>query len=211
LEDLKGMFEKHLQIIKNLKYDILDVKITQWHEDYGQTFKEEVKQIEIIYTTIVQQTFKHVSTIEDAVEMLENFYCMAKRPAVIEFVQKKATELVYKLFMDEIKQIDDMFEMVQSNKIQPPMPFSHPNQAGVAIWSYSLLMRANKAKDAIDGLYFIQEHPSAKEAIDKYHKLKTQIDDRISKTMWDGWQKKNDQHATNEKIDTALQNSLLVR
>jgi dynein heavy chain len=112
LEDLKGMFEKHLQIIKNLKYDILDVKITQWHEDYGQTFKEEVKQIEIIYTTIVQQTFKHVSTIEDAVEMLENFYCMAKRPAVIEFVQKKATELVYKLFMDEIKQIDDMFEMV---------------------------------------------------------------------------------------------------
>ena len=167
------MFEKHLQIIKNLKYDILDVKITQWHEDYGQTFKEEVKQIEIIYTTIVQQTFKHVSTIEDAVEMLENFYCMAKRPAVIEFVQKKATELVYKLFMEEIKQIDDMFEMVQSNKIQPPMPFSHPNQAGVAIWSYSLLMRANRAKDAIDGLYFIQEHPSAKEAIDKYHKLRT--------------------------------------
>jgi dynein heavy chain len=91
------------------------------------------------------------------------------------------------------------------------MPFSHPNQAGVAIWSYSLLMRANRAKDAIDGLYFIQEHPSAKEAIDKYHKLKTQIDDRISKTMWDSWNKKNDMIATNERIDTALQNSLLVR
>jgi hypothetical protein len=31
-------------------------------------------------------TFKYVSTIEDAVEMLENFHVLAKRPTVIEFV-----------------------------------------------------------------------------------------------------------------------------
>ena len=86
LEDLKKMFEKHLEIIKKLNYDILDVKITQWHEDYGQTFKEEVKQIEIIYTTIIALTFKHVSTLEDAVEMLENFYQLARRPAVMDYV-----------------------------------------------------------------------------------------------------------------------------
>lgn len=35
--------------------------------------------------------------------MLENFFMLAKRPAVIEYVQKKATELVYKLFIEEIK------------------------------------------------------------------------------------------------------------
>ena len=92
LLDLQKMFEKYLEGIKNLKYDILDVKITHWHEDYGQIFKEEVKQIEIIYTTIIALTFKHVSTIEDAVEMLENFYLLARRPAVMEYVQKKAAE-----------------------------------------------------------------------------------------------------------------------
>jgi dynein heavy chain, axonemal len=43
LLDLARMFEKHLETIKNLDYDILDVKITKWHEDYGQTFKEDVK------------------------------------------------------------------------------------------------------------------------------------------------------------------------
>lgn len=151
LLDLQKMFEKHLEIIKNLNYDILDVKITQWHEDYGQTFKEEVKQIEIIYTTIIALTFKHVSTLEDAVEMLENFYLLARRPAVMEYVQKKAAEQVYKLFMEEIKQIEEIFE----SKNQPPMPFSHPTYGGNAIWSYSLIVRANRAKDAIDGLYFI--------------------------------------------------------
>lgn len=86
LEDLRDMFEKHLKMIQKLSYDILDVKITQWHEDYGQTFKEEVKQIEIIYTTIIALTFKHVSTLEDAVEMLENFYLLARRPAVMDYV-----------------------------------------------------------------------------------------------------------------------------
>ena len=74
LEDLKKMFDKHLEGIKKLDYDILDVKITRWHDDYGQMFKDHVKNIEIIYTTIISKTFAHVSTIEDAVEMLENFY-----------------------------------------------------------------------------------------------------------------------------------------
>jgi len=124
LLDLQKMFEKHLEGIKNLKYDILDVKITHWHEDYGQIFKEEVKQIEIIYTTIIALTFKHVSTIEDAVEMLENFYQLARRPAVMEYVQKKAAEQVYKLFMEEIKEIEETFE--SEKKKNPPMPVSHP-------------------------------------------------------------------------------------
>ena len=43
LLDLQKMFSKHLDGVKKLDYDILDVKITHWHEDYGQIFKEEVK------------------------------------------------------------------------------------------------------------------------------------------------------------------------
>lgn len=74
LMDLKNMFLQYLDNIKQLDYDILDVKITAWHDNYGQAFKENVKSIEVIYTTIIQLTFKHVSTIEDAVEMLENFF-----------------------------------------------------------------------------------------------------------------------------------------
>ena len=86
LNELKTEFTRYLQNIKNLKYDILDFKITKWHDDYGQTFKEQVKSIENIYNTTIMMTFKYVSTIQDAVEMLENFYVLAKRPTVIEFV-----------------------------------------------------------------------------------------------------------------------------
>ncbi len=73
LEDLQRRFDESLEPIKNLKYDILDVKQTLWHDDFGQTFKDSVKSIETFYTTIIALTFKHVSTVSDAVEMLENF------------------------------------------------------------------------------------------------------------------------------------------
>jgi hypothetical protein len=56
--------------------------------------------------------------------MLENFYQLARRPAVMEYVQKKAAEQVYKLFMEEIKEIEETFE--SEKKKNPPMPVSHP-------------------------------------------------------------------------------------
>ena len=57
LNGLKVMFDKDLDNIKQLKYDILDVKITRWHDDYGQLFKDHVKTIEIIYNTIITNSF----------------------------------------------------------------------------------------------------------------------------------------------------------
>jgi len=73
-----------------LDYDILDVKRTNWHDDYGQTFKDQIKNLEIMYQNII--SFKNVATIGEAVELLENFDHLAKRPAIKEYVQKRAAE-----------------------------------------------------------------------------------------------------------------------
>ena len=133
LRQLETMFEKHLQNIKNLDYDILDVKMTKWHDDYGQEFKEQIKNLEIIYQNIIALAFKNVSTVSDAIEMLENFDSLAKRPMVRDYVHKKAAEWVYKLFIDEVKEVEDMFD--SQTKKQPPMPVSHPKHGGLAIWA----------------------------------------------------------------------------
>jgi len=203
------MFHKSLDKIKQLDYDILDVKITAWHDNYGQEFKEHVKSIEVIYTTIIQLTFKHVSTIEDAVEMLENFYQLARRPSIQEHVRKKAADLVYRLFMDEIKEVEDMFDRAQ--KQAPPMPYSHPHYGGIAIWVYSLIKRIDKAKNSMDGLYFIPEHKDAKEAMDRYAKLKNALDQYITKTHFQDWQDSMGGHKTQEVIDECMQKSILIR
>lgn len=77
--------------------------------------------------------------------MLENFDTLAKRPMVKDYVHKKAAEWVYKLFIDEIKEVEDMFD--SQNKRPPPMPLSHPKHGGLAIWAQSLIVRIDRAKE----------------------------------------------------------------
>jgi dynein heavy chain len=202
------MFEKYLQSIRNLQYDILDVKMTKWHDDYGQVFKEQIKNLEIIYQNIIALAFKNVSTVPDAIEMLENFDSLAKRPMVKEYVHKKAAEWVYKLFIDEIKEVEDLFD--SQSKRAPPMAISNPKYGGLAIWANSLIVRIDKAKDAIDSLYFIPSHPYAKEAVEKYSKLRTSLDKFIVENCFQNWNKEIDL-MDSKNIDGKLENQILVR
>jgi len=138
---------------------------------------------------IIALAFKNISTVSDSIEMLENFDSLAKRPMIKDYVQKKAAEWVYKLFMDEIKEVEEQFDSGQQPKKRPPMPCSHPKHGGIAIWIQSLITRINRSKNAIDMLYFIPEHPHHKEAMDKYSKLISSLETYISQTCFGAWVK----------------------
>jgi dynein heavy chain, axonemal len=117
----------------------LDVKQTRWHDDFGQTFKDEVKGIETFYTTIITLTFKHVSTCNDSVEMLENFQQLAKRESIKDFVHTKAANTVYQKIIEEIREIEQQFDVGMSGKRRPPMSMSNPTFGGLAVWALSLI------------------------------------------------------------------------
>jgi hypothetical protein len=161
-----------------------------------------------MYQNIIQLAFKNVSTVSDAVEMLENFDSLAKRPLVKEFVQKRAADMVYKLFRDEIKEVEETFEA--NPRRPPPMPFSHPKHGGLAIWARSLLVRLEKSMTAIEGLYFIPEHPHAKEALDKYTKLRAQLDSFIATICFNNWRNEIEQ-MDSQNIDSKLEVPVLIR
>lgn len=55
--------------------------------------------------------------------------------------------MVWQMFKDEIKEIEDTFEA--NTKRQPPMPFSHPKFGGLAIWGQNLMVRVDKAYEAM--------------------------------------------------------------
>ena len=42
--------------------------------------------------------------------MLENFESLAKRPLIKDYVHNKAAEMVYKLFKDELKEVEETYE-----------------------------------------------------------------------------------------------------
>ena len=212
LEDLKKRFDKYLDGIKNLDYEILDVKITKWHDDYGQIFKDNIKNIEVSYTTIIQMTFKYVSTVADGVEMLENFYQLAKRPTIIDYVQKKGAEQVYKLFTDEIKEVEAIYE--GQFKKRPPMPVSWSNHGGIAIWVHSLVVRLDKAKAAIDGLYFVPDDNVTSykaDAVEQYDKLRRNLDTYIAKTRFEQWNESIGDLKNLSEVESALEEKILFK
>lgn len=186
LEELKKRFDESLKGIKGLNYDILDVKQTYWHDDFGQVYKDAVKEIEIFYTTIIQLTFKHVSTVSDAVEMLENFQQLAKRSSIQEYVYQKAATQVYNLFLNEMKEVETQFDVGGSKK-RPPMPVSHPFYGGLSIWAYSLITRIDKAYNMIQELYFVPPSALSEEVNEKYKKLRGQLDNYIATINFKDW------------------------
>lgn len=141
--------------------------------------------------------------------MLENFNSLAKRPMVKDYVQKKAAEWVYKLFMDEIKEVEELFE--NPGKKKPPMPVSHPKYGGLAIWAQSLITRIDKAKNAIQGLYFIPDHPIAKEALEKYQKLRSSLDNYIATVQYNNWKKEITDMVASQSFEDKLEVPILLR
>jgi dynein heavy chain len=208
LLELEEKFKISLQAIRNLDYKILDVKITKWHDDYGQVFKDQIKNIEIMYYNTTTLAFNSMSTVQDAVEMLESFDSIAKRPLIKEFVHKKSADKVYKIFTDEIKEVEELFE--RESKKLPPMPVSHPKTGGLAIWAYSLICRIDKAREALNSLYFIPTHPHAAEALEKHEKLRVSLDNFIANTQFSIWKQTIDAMDT-KNIDEKLDNYILVR
>jgi len=163
------------------------------------------------YQNIISLAFKNVATVSDGVEMLENFDSLAKRPLVKDFVHKRAAEMVYKLFKEEIKEVEEIFDgHDKAGKGTPPMPFSHPHYGGLAIWARCLITRIDKSKNAIEGLYFIPEHTHAKDSIDAYTKLKTALDNFIANTCFNAW-KGEIEILDTQNIDSKLEKSVLVR
>ena len=136
---------------------------------------------------------------------------MARRPSIQDHVKKKAADLVYKLFIDEMKEVEDLFDKWPKPASAPPMPYSHPQYAGIAIWMYSLIKRIDKAKFAIDGLYFIPEHKDYEEAMTRYNKLRNQLDQSITKSWFQEWQDSMGNHKTQETIDDCMAKSILIR
>lgn len=90
------------------------------------------------------------------------------------------------------------------------MPFSHPKWAGLAIWAYSLIVRIDKAKNSLENLYFVPKNQNQEDAIEKYTKLRDQLDSAINNTYFSSW--KNDiAHMDSTQIDTKLEVPVLAR
>lgn len=63
MEEIKISFGKHLLRIKGAnKENILDVKSSRWHDDFN-AFRNGVKDLDVMYTNIINFAFESMTTV----------------------------------------------------------------------------------------------------------------------------------------------------
>jgi len=133
LIEIQDAFEQQIDRLRNLDYDILDVKTSHWHDDYN-VFKNSIKDLEVMYTNVMNTSFEGVSRVSDAVSVLEIFYALAKRDAIQRCVEKKTVDM-YLLFIRMVEEVRRDFD---ENRRAPPLRNNEPRWAGSALWAKSL-------------------------------------------------------------------------
>lgn len=101
ISGIQESFEHHVDRLRKLDYDILDVKVSRWHDDYSH-FKNDVKDLEVMFTNVINAAFEHNVTVGEGVILTETFYRLAKRETIMRCVERKATETNH-MFLKQVK------------------------------------------------------------------------------------------------------------
>lgn len=210
---IQKSFQDRINRLRSLDYDILDVRISKWHTDY-HIFKNGVKDLEVMFTNVINAAFDNNTSVRDCVILVETFDMLAKRDLIRRCIDKKAFD-VMQMFMAQTQRMRREFE---EHRLSPPLRRLEPQYSGSAIWANSLSMLI---KEGYDCLQKITTHLSSRDidelneiystfvaAIDSFKKLRyTQwIEDVQLKANDNGFQRRLEKtllrkaHSTNLPI-----------
>lgn len=161
----------------NIRHCILDVKATEWHDDYNN-FKQGIKDLEVMMQNVILSSFEGATTIESSVELLDIFHNMVKREAIKRTLEKKTVD-VYQMLLHELNVVKIEFE---THRKTPDIVRSQPDFAGSAFWAKSLLKRIQAVMSTLSAAYFLPSTSLAEEAKAQYDPLVSSLEDYISKT-----------------------------
>eukprot|EP00762_Andalucia_godoyi_P004499 ANDGO_05184.mRNA.1 Dynein-1-beta heavy chain len=201
LFDIQKAFEKQILTLRSLPYDILDVKATKWHDDYG-VYKNGIKDLEVMFQNVISYAFDGITTVAGGVDLLEAFTLLARREFVKRAVEKRTAD-VFNLFLSNVNTIKREFDLWKKN---PPLLPEHPSFSGAALWAKSFIDRISVDKRILDKSWFLTRPREADEADEAYDGLCNALREYINKLYVD-WLKT----INNEDVSQKLELNLMLR
>jgi len=176
LMEIEATFEKHLQVLKNYKSMILDVKAANWHDVYNR-FRAGVKDLEVMIQNIINSSFETVTNVRYGAEILQSFVHLAPREVIKRTIDLRTVE-VYQMFNDELNAVKKEFN---TKKVQlPPL---HPKYAGLASWAKSLKKRIDKPMEVLEKATYLKQIGQGDEVKSQYTQLAQALDEYVRKTF----------------------------
>ncbi|CAM6114547.1 unnamed protein product [Calypogeia fissa] len=198
LTDSQDIFHKLVNHMRALSYNLLDVKVTSWHDDFHD-FKEGVTDLEVMMQNTMLMGFRHASSLSESIELLEAFKLMACR-APIRLCVEKMTEQVFTAFGVELAMLKKQFDQLRR---RPLMDFSFPQYAGSAIWSLHFDRRLKKPMALLlEAAPYLLEDYDRPELTIQYNHIVTSIDQFVHSQHAE-WSQSGDPHYT-KKLERNL-------
>eukprot|EP00727_Mastigamoeba_balamuthi_P014495 m51a1_g9670 putative dynein heavy chain axonemal (5182) ;mRNA; r:1243469-1265072 len=180
LTEIERSFERQVQQLKALKYGILDVKATRWHDDFN-AFLRSLKDLELMTQNVINNAFENATTVASGVELALIFKRLAQRDSIVRTVEKKANE-VFLRFLEDLGRVKEILEHGRTN---PPIDRNHPPFAGAAMWALSLKRRVER-QFALFPEDFAVGSQERGEAQTEYNLITSALQDFVTKshTRW---------------------------
>jgi len=192
--DIHATFKKLVSSLRVLNYNVLDVKATQWHDDFN-SFKAGVKDLEVMMTNVIQIAVEAQSCLPSHMELLEAFQLIAKRDFIKRFVEKKTSEF-YAAFNAEINVVKKLFDAVR--RVPPKSPIL-PKYAGTARHAMYLLHRLSATYNkAAQVRYMLPQVPEADEVFAAYQLAEASIQQFMHNTHSEWFTLTNEQSLQRE-------------
>lgn len=205
INGIEESFEHHIDRLRKLDYDVLDVKVSRWHDDYN-VFKNDVKDLEVMFTNVINAAFEHNATVSEGVVLVETFYRLAKRDTIMRCVERKATE-TNSMFLRQVQTIRSEFEL---SRLSPPLRPHEPQFAGSALWAHSLAVLVKKSFESLERLRNVLSERESEESREAYSALSSVIQD-FKNARYNVWLEDLNNKARDNGLQMRLEKPLLRR
>jgi len=211
IQGIERSFEQHVDRLRHLDYAVLDVRVSKWHDDY-HAFKNAVKDLEVMFTNVVNAAFENNATVAEGVVLVETFYRLAKREAIKRCVDRKAAEMV-QLFLRQVKVMNDELEDRRaklSEFLQRFLRTQEPQYAGSALWAHSLGELVRHSYDSLVRLKHILIARDFDEAKDVFTQFMNVVHD-FKQRRYTSWYEDLNEKAKDNGLQQRLDKFLLRR
>lgn len=100
---------------------------------------------------ILNSAFETIKTVQEGVEVLDNFIHLSSRESIRRTIDKKTVE-IYHIFLDELNAVKKEF-----NSQNPCLPVLQPKYAGLAVWARSLKKRISRPFNVLNRASFLPQ------------------------------------------------------
>eukprot|EP00981_Chlorochromonas_danica_P004175 scaffold838_cov160-Ochromonas_danica.AAC.12 len=202
---IQESFEHHVDRLRKLDYDVLDVKISKWHDDYNH-FKSDVKDLEVMFTNVINAAFEVNATVREGVVLVETFYHLAKRDIIMRCVERKASD-INSMFLKLVRTMRSEFDM---SRLNPPLRLHEPQYAGSALWAHSLSVLVKIDFDCLVRLQYILSEREFNESKESFVNLTGVIQD-FKQSRYNIWMEDLKVKAADNGLQVRLEKPLLRR